>query len=789
MAGPEQASEIVRRALAEAQRFVIAPQPIRRENSQAVSAPSPENEGSGPFGAMLAALAPLAAGNAAVEQVLSRAWSSFQEFLWHEKEDAENEQRQAQEDKVAMLVQRLGILSKEGKEEWRKHIHDPQISPWLRAHRDLLDPRGADEEFQRWLNEPGYEPPGALPAPEKIVPAPWQPPGKTQAASASTQSVPSRDVNAPFDVNTTYDEASGRHVVTINGVPFAAIIAAKDTPLEINVQIVDGDPTLNVSGGLHEVVPLLPPPRGTISSEPVAYSETPALTAEQPPAPGKEPSSGEILEQRARKNYLEGTSPGERFEAAQRGRPGKYIGKLERSLQQFEQTLKLIPGARAGVPYAQVYWGEDILGNEVDRWEAFKEGTIALAEDLTSVFEPEDLIELGAGKAATGARAVEEGVAAVPDFHPNVGPPPVPVTTEASGAKAVGGELENFDRAPQFSPLEQQLREGSLFTPERPAPQIPEPHELPPKKAPASAPAEARLEKPSFAAPPQPTTIEQPIELSLSAPPEAERPGVTTIELHGPAPEAGAVAPREVGQTIETPLEFPANSPEAQLAELERQKEQLAQKLTEARETLAKQAPTAQRKEAILRNYKPSWLEREQKELESRIRGYQNAINKTGARGESLNELRRAKEAGVTNFRALQKPGNNQGLDAVFDKASGTGKVLGVDEVKSSLGTARPPSGAQAQHKAYFVDRVNYDLPASIETRQAILDGEYRAIEINSVKISDIDLRANTAKRVETLEAKMTIDEFKFLDAQRRELGRERFLRKYGLKPRKPGKL
>jgi hypothetical protein len=596
------------------------------------------------------------------------------------------------------------------------------------------------------------------------------------------------DVNAPFDVNTTYDEASGRHVVTINGMPFAAIVAPKDTPLEINVEIVDGNPTLNVTGGLHEVVPLIPPPRGTISSEPVPYSETPALTAEQPAAPGTTPSSGEILEQRARKNYLEGTSPQQKLEAAQRGRPENYVGKLERSLLDFEHTLKAIPGVRAGVPFAQVYWGEDILGKEVDRWEAAKEAAIAFTEDLMSVIEPEDLVELGGGKAAAGTRAggraAEEAVAA-PNIVPGFDPAAVPVTTEAREAKAVGSELENFDRAPQFSPLEQQLREGSLFTPERPAPQIPEPHELPPKKAPTGAPAEARLEKPSISSPPESAKVAEPIELSLSAPSQAERPGVTTIELHGSAPEAEQLAPREVGQTIETPLEFPANSAEAKLAELEREHQQLARELEEARELLAAQVTTAEQKHAA-RSFEPTLFEQRRTQLEQRIRAYQNVINDTGARGEALNELRRVNEAGVTNFRTLQKPGGNQGLDAVFDKATGTGKNLGVDEVKASIATAKTPTGAQAQHKAYFVDRVNYNVPSCIETRQAILDGEYQAIEINSVKVNDIDLRTNTAKRVETLEAIMTTDEFKFLDNQRQQLGRERFLQKYNLKPRKP---
>ena len=113
MAGPVPSKEILQGTLTEARRASeVGQQPSTLANSLK--------------GAALAALSPLAAGNAAVAQALSDVWSSFHEALWHEQEDAENERRQAEEDKVTMLVQRLGILSREGKDEWRKHIHDPQ---------------------------------------------------------------------------------------------------------------------------------------------------------------------------------------------------------------------------------------------------------------------------------------------------------------------------------------------------------------------------------------------------------------------------------------------------------------------------------------------------------------------------------------------------------------------------------------------------------------------------------------------------------------------------------------
>jgi hypothetical protein len=195
-------------------------------------------------------------------------------------------------------------------------------------------------------------------------------------------------------VNTTYDEAAGRHVVTVDGEPFVAVLGPKG--LNIRVDIVDGNPSVEVSGGLHEVVPLLksrPPP-------------------------------GDILKQRAR--YA--TSSRQRRETAELGAPKRYLGKLERSLLSFEQGLKSIPGARsgvsfaqAGIPFTETGWREDILGNEVDRWEAIKEGTIAFAGDLFAVLEPEDLVELGSGKAAAGTgRAIEEGVAASSELRQGV---------------------------------------------------------------------------------------------------------------------------------------------------------------------------------------------------------------------------------------------------------------------------------------------------------------------------------------------------------------------------------
>ena len=84
MAGPAPSKEILKGALTE----------VRRASEVAKQSPTLANS---LMGAAVAALAPLAAGNAAVGQALSAAWSSFHEALWNEEEDAEKEQRQAED--------------------------------------------------------------------------------------------------------------------------------------------------------------------------------------------------------------------------------------------------------------------------------------------------------------------------------------------------------------------------------------------------------------------------------------------------------------------------------------------------------------------------------------------------------------------------------------------------------------------------------------------------------------------------------------------------------------------
>jgi hypothetical protein len=132
-------------------------------------------------------------------------------------------------------------------------------------------------------------------------------------------------------------------------------------------------------------------------------------------------------------------------------------------------------------------------------------------------------------------------------------------------------------RAPQFSPLEQKFREGSLFatTPASPPP-ILEPHIIPPKKAPAGAPLEARLEKPTLSAPPPPTKVDQPIEISLAGPTGPEPPGVTInphepIELNAPETVGKVGDDEAVAEIVQTAHDAPTNVKTRRIKDLQKQ--------------------------------------------------------------------------------------------------------------------------------------------------------------------------------------------------------------------------
>jgi hypothetical protein len=317
-----------------------------------------------------------------------QAWS-----LFGDDEEEQARERQQRDKEAEAQVERLELLK--STVAWKDYVDHPLIGPWLRAHPGRLDPLNQNTEFQNWVEDPQRN----RPAPPPRV----EPPAAEASPPGTTRSQPSEAgltaTITPPKVDVTYDEAAGQYVLTAEGTPVAAIRAKRGTQLDVNV-VMSGDRLdLAVSGGPHEVVPLGPQRPGAGPATVPVYSETASLV----PADARPTKS---LEQIARENWEQSTSPRQKWEAALRGPPERYIGSYERSLLEFEHGMKMLPGVRAGVSFGQAYWEEDIIGRPVSRSAAIKQGLTEFGEDLSMVLEPEDLMELGSGRAGA---ALEEG--------------------------------------------------------------------------------------------------------------------------------------------------------------------------------------------------------------------------------------------------------------------------------------------------------------------------------------------------------------------------------------------
>jgi Domain of unknown function (DUF4157) len=281
------------------------------------------------------------------------------------------------------------------KEAWKRYADDPRTAKILRDNPHWFE---GDADYKAWRADPK----GWKEDPRNRPPAPSTQPEAREAAAAPAgmPGVTGETVTVTAsNVNVSYDEGTGRYVVTVDGNPIAAVEANKNTPLNIDVERSGDTLGLNVSGGPHNVVPLAVRPQ--TETAPPVFSETAPLRVEGA-------ARQKTLEEIGKENWERNLSPREKWEASLLGPPQTYIGDVERSLLELEQGMKMIPGVRAGVSFGQAMWGEDIIGREVDRWEAVKQGAGEFAEDVSMVLGPEDLMELGAGR---GGAALEEGAA------------------------------------------------------------------------------------------------------------------------------------------------------------------------------------------------------------------------------------------------------------------------------------------------------------------------------------------------------------------------------------------
>jgi len=122
-------------------------------------------------------------------------------------------------------------------------------------------------------------------------------------------------------------------------------------------------------------------------------------------------------EQRVKEAARLKTSPRQRYELSKLGRPKTFIGEHERALLDFEETLGMIPGARAGASFARAYYGEDLIGRPVNRWEEVKRGATEAAMDIGGLLGPEDLmVNMGPAREVADVvpGALEETLTTVP---------------------------------------------------------------------------------------------------------------------------------------------------------------------------------------------------------------------------------------------------------------------------------------------------------------------------------------------------------------------------------------
>jgi hypothetical protein len=353
--------------------------------------------------AALEAEAQAIGAGAEVEVAAGASFGVTQTLLFDDTEEEAAREREARDSHARELAERRGVLKSTA--AWKDYVDHPIIGPWLKQHPDALDPLGRNTEFREWIRDP-----------QKHRPAPASPPRSEapQPAPAAVAAPVTAVLPAASDLQVEFDQASGRQIISYRGTPVAAIEAPKGAQLNVDVVASGDDVRLNVTGGPHRVVPL----GARAGAHPEAT--VPVYSEDTPPPAAKS------LEQVARESWERSTSPRQKWEAALRGPPERYIGSLERSLLQFESGMRMVPGVRAGVSFGHALWGEDILNRPVSRSAAALQGVTEFGEDLSMILGPEDLMELGSGRAGAalgegatmtsevGAAGGREGLTAKP---------------------------------------------------------------------------------------------------------------------------------------------------------------------------------------------------------------------------------------------------------------------------------------------------------------------------------------------------------------------------------------
>jgi Domain of unknown function (DUF4157) len=370
-----------------------------------------------------------------------QAWS-----LFGDDEEEQARQRERRDEEAETAAKHLGVL--DSTEEWKRHVDDPLIGPWMQAHPGKFV---GNAEFQRWAANPQKN----RPAPPPRAP---EPTGQGRSAAAPEQ------LPASSDLQVEYDKASGRQIVSFRGRPIAAIEAETGTELKVDVVASGDDVRLNVTGGPHKVVSLVggqrgggggAPPRasGATDAPRMHYEGEPLLVegASQPPQQQPKVSAaqaiGELQRQAEKRAFLSWT-PEQRAAWARaqveevRRRHIESITPKPGSFAEAWWTLNEMTGLHS---FLRAWTGETQWGQPLSGGERFSEAVLGTAQSTQAALAvATGLPELGPVAELEGVGALgtlEEGATMAPELGQNIGTGGLEAASEAEeGATLVGSK-------------------------------------------------------------------------------------------------------------------------------------------------------------------------------------------------------------------------------------------------------------------------------------------------------------------------------------------------------------
>lgn len=276
------------------------------------------------------------------------ARGSIQKWPWEE----EKQRAQPNPEIERRLLEELTSST----DAWKRHLDDPVSAETLRTHGAIQRAYQDDKEFQKWLRDPAYRPPGVAQAPVQ----PWTP-----AMDAPRQTATARA--AEDERAAQYTDAAGKRI------------------------------------------------QGPVTERP---SEVLGMRVKRPSAPRPPPRPADWAtewnrmtpEQRMKGSYRDRTTPRERYQASLLPHPRWYYTQQMRELDEVPLLIELAPLGRAAWMTGTMISGETLSGIPIDRTEQAKAIAREVATQAVLAAVTEGLGELRLGGGLEPSPALPEAV-------------------------------------------------------------------------------------------------------------------------------------------------------------------------------------------------------------------------------------------------------------------------------------------------------------------------------------------------------------------------------------------